>query len=103
MARTVLHTQGAEGPGHGIGAGAVADEDVQRHKARPLGQEAAAADAVRQRAVAALQEGDSGRDGAQVGIGKITCASRLGGPCSLFNGVSLEDHRQIAVLQAFAR
>jgi hypothetical protein len=67
VARAVVQAQGAEGPGHGVAAVGV-DVDVQRREARALGQEAAAADAVRQRGVTALQEGDGRLERLQVGV-----------------------------------
>ena len=56
VARAVVRAQRTEGPGQRIAA-IVVDIGVERHEARPLGQEAAAGDAVHQRRVAALQEG----------------------------------------------
>ena len=56
VARAVLHAQRTEGPGHRVVA-VVVDIGLERGKARPLGQEAARADAVRECGVAALQEG----------------------------------------------
>ncbi len=56
----VLHTERAEGPGQRV-TSVVVDVDVERLEARAFGQEGAAADAVRQRGVAALQKGQRWR------------------------------------------
>ena len=56
VASAVVHAQRPESPGHGVAA-VLVHEHIQRREARPLGQEAAAGDAVRQRRVAPLQEG----------------------------------------------
>ena len=65
MPRAVVRAQCAEGPGQGVGT-VLADIGVQRREARPFGQEAAAGDAVHQRRIAPLQEGQRRFDAAQV-------------------------------------
>ncbi len=61
----VLQAQGAKGPAQRVAAFLV-HIDIERGKARPLGQKVAADNAVRQRRVAPLQEGDGGRNGGQI-------------------------------------
>ena len=65
MARPVLHTERAKGPGQRVAA-FIVDEDIERFETRPLGQKIAAADAMADRRVAALQEGDGRGDGGQI-------------------------------------
>jgi hypothetical protein len=67
VAGPVLQAQGAEGPGQRVLAlfGGVA---VQGLEARAFGQEAAGVDAVGQRGVAPLQEGDHPGHGGAVGV-----------------------------------
>jgi hypothetical protein len=67
VARAVLHAQRAEGPGHRVTAVRV-HVHGQRLEARAFGQEAAAADAVRQRGVTPLQEGHHRADGLAVAL-----------------------------------
>jgi len=61
----VLRTERAEGPGERAAAVGVL-EGIERREARAFGQEGAAADAVRQRGVAALQKRQRRRDGGGV-------------------------------------
>ena len=77
MARPVLDAEHAEGPGQRVAA-VVVDVDVERGEARSLGQEIAAGDAVPDRRVAPLQEGDGRGDGGEVAVELFVEAAQAG-------------------------
>ena len=98
VARTVLHAQGTEGPGERV-ATVVVDVDVERLEARALGQESAATNAVAERWVIALKEGERRRDGRVVAVeGAVKCGDACGA-LGRRQGIELGAHRQ----QAFGR
>ena len=81
MAGAILHAKRAKGPGQRVGTlfalFALLTRRAhrvfigfQRQEARAFRQESAAADAVRQRAVTALEERDGRLDGGQVAVGQ---------------------------------
>ena len=63
----VVQAQGAKSPAQRVAA-LLMNIDIERGEARPFGQEAAAHDAVRQRAVAPLQKGNGGANGGQIPV-----------------------------------
>ncbi|MNV04116.1 hypothetical protein D3C71_944040 [compost metagenome] len=88
----VVQAQGAKGPAQRVAA-LVVYIHIQRGEAWALGQVVAACNAVRQRAVAALQEGNGGADGGEVAV--LLRRKTLHGGALLFGGkrIHLGGHR----------
>ena len=86
MARPVLDAEHAEGPGQRVAA-VLVGIDVERGEARPLGQELAAGDAVADRRVVPLQEGDGRGDGGEVALEVLGKAVQRRAALALRNGL----------------